>query len=112
MQVFHDLGVRIVQLTYNTQNSIAAGCWEDDDAGLSTHVGRQFVKELNQVGMLVDLSHCSERTCLDTIEFSQVPVAITHANPLEFVGTDVELGGARSRPPCCASSRAPAALWA
>ncbi|MGW3471873.1 membrane dipeptidase [Saccharopolyspora sp. NPDC000995] len=91
VQVFHDLGVRIVQLTYNTQNSIAAGCWENDDAGLSTHVGRQFVKELNEVGMLVDLSHCSERTCLDTIEFSQGPVAITHANPLEFVGTNVEL---------------------
>lgn len=91
VRVFHDLGVRIVQLTYNTQNSIAAGCWEDNDAGLSTHVGRQFVKEMNEVGMLVDLSHCSEKTCLDAIEFSQAPVAVTHANPLEFVGTDVEL---------------------
>lgn len=91
VQVFHDLGVRIAQLTYNTQNSIAAGCWEDNDAGLSTHVGRQFVTELNDVGMLIDLSHCSERTCLDTIEASRKPVAVTHANPLEFVGADVEL---------------------
>lgn len=91
VKVFHDLGVRIAQLTYNTQNSIAAGCWEDEDAGLSTHVGRQFVKELNDVGMLIDLSHCSERTCLDTIEASREPVAVTHANPLEFVGADVEL---------------------
>ncbi|GAA1628696.1 membrane dipeptidase [Leucobacter chromiireducens] len=92
VQVFHDLGVRIVQLTYNTQNSIAAGCWEDADSGLSTHVGRQFVDELNRVGMLIDLSHCSERTCLDTIALSSAPVAVTHANPLEFVGSDVELG--------------------
>lgn len=92
VRVFHDLGVRIVQLTYNTQNSIAAGCWEDRDSGLSTHVGTQFVKELNAVGMLIDLSHCSERTCLDTIEVSNSPVAVTHANPIEFVGTDVELG--------------------
>ncbi|UOR02485.1 dipeptidase [Leucobacter allii] len=92
VRVFHDLGVRIVQLTYNTQNSIAAGCWEDDDAGLSTHVGRQFVRELNEVGMLIDLSHCSERTCLDTIAESSAPVAVTHANPLEFVGAEVELG--------------------
>lgn len=91
VRVFHDLGVRIVQLTYNTQNSIAAGCWEDDDAGLSTHVGRQFVAELNKVGMLIDLSHCSEKTCLDTIEVSAAPVAVTHANPLEFVGAEVEL---------------------
>lgn len=91
VRIFHDLGVRIVQLTYNTQNSIAAGCWENDDSGLSTHVGRQFLQELNDVGMLVDLSHCSERTCLDVIELSEYPVAVTHANPLEFVGDDVEL---------------------
>lgn len=91
VKVFHDLGVRIMQLTYNTQNSLAAGCWEDVDAGLSTHVGRGFVREMNEVGVLIDLSHCSERTCLDTIDVSSRPVAVTHANPLEFVGTDVEL---------------------
>lgn len=91
VKVFHDLGVRIMQLTYNTQNSIAAGCWEDDDNGLSKHVGTGFVREMNEVGVLIDLSHCSERTCMDTIEYSSRPVAITHANPLEFVGTDVEL---------------------
>ncbi len=91
VQVFHDLGVRIMQLTYNTQNSIAAGCWENEDSGLSTHVGRGFVREMNQTGVLIDLSHCSEKTCLDTIEYSERPVAVTHANPLEFVGSDVEL---------------------
>lgn len=91
VKVFHDLGVRITQLTYNTQNSIAAGCWEDGDSGLSTHVGRQFVREFNEVGMLIDLSHCSEKTCLDTIDYSSMPVAVTHANPIEFVGAGVEL---------------------
>jgi len=91
VRVFYELGVRIVQLTYNTQNSIATGCLEDRDAGLSQHVGRQFVREMNEVGMLIDLSHCSEQTCLDTIEHSRDPVALTHANPLEFVGSDVEL---------------------
>ncbi|MCT1657728.1 dipeptidase [Brevibacterium luteolum] len=91
VRVFHDLGVRIVQLTYNTQNSIAAGCWETHDSGLSTHVGTQFVRELNDAGMLIDLSHCSEKTCLDTIAESKLPVAVTHANPMEFVGRDVEL---------------------
>ncbi len=91
VKIFHDLGVRIIQLTYNTQNAIAAGCWEDNDAGLSTHVGRGFVREMNQQGILIDLSHCSEKTSLDTIEYSERPVAVTHANPIEFVGTDVEL---------------------
>lgn len=92
IRVFHELGIRIVQLTYNTQNSIASGCWEDNDSGLSTHVGRQFVKELNDVGMLIDLSHCSEKTSLDTIHESRAPVAVTHANPLEYVGEEVALG--------------------
>lgn len=91
VRVFHELGVRIIQLTYNTQNSIATGCWEDVDSGLSKHVGHGFVREMNQQGVLIDLSHCSEKTCLDTIEYSERPVAVTHANPLEFVGADVEL---------------------
>lgn len=91
VKIFHDLGVRIMQLTYNTQNSLAAGCWEDSDSGLSTHVGRGFVREMNEQGVLIDLSHCSEKTCLDTIAYSSKPVAITHANPIEFVGDDVEL---------------------
>ncbi|GLU48740.1 membrane dipeptidase [Nocardiopsis ansamitocini] len=91
VRVFADLGVRIMQLTYNTQNSIAAGCWEDDDNGVSKHVGANFIKEMNDVGVLIDLSHCSERTCLDTIDMSAAPVAVTHANPIEFVGDGVEL---------------------
>lgn len=91
IRVFHELGVRIMQLTYNTQNSIAAGCWEDDDSGLSQHIGRSFIREMNDVGVMIDLSHCSEKTCLDTISLSSRPVAITHANPLDFVGKKVEL---------------------
>ena len=91
VRIFHKLGVRIAQLTYNIQNHIASGCWEDNDTGLSKHFGRGIVKEMNDVGMLVDLSHCSERTCFDTIEHSSRPVAITHANPQEFVGQEIEL---------------------
>lgn len=89
--VFHELGVRIAQLTYNIQNHIASGCWEKNDTGLSTVYGRDAVREMNRVGMLIDLSHCNERTCLDTIEHSLKPVALTHANPLTFVGSSVEL---------------------
>jgi microsomal dipeptidase-like Zn-dependent dipeptidase len=91
VRIFHKLGVRIVQLTYNVQNHVACGCWEDNDTGLSTFFGRNVVREMNEVGMLVDLSHCGERTCLDAIDFSAQPVAITHANPAEFVGDDIEL---------------------
>jgi microsomal dipeptidase-like Zn-dependent dipeptidase len=90
-EIFHKLGIRIAQLTYNVQNRIASGCWEDDDQGLSKFYGRNAVAEMNRVGMLIDLSHCTERTCFDTIECSSRPVAVTHANPSEFVGTDIEL---------------------
>lgn len=89
--VFHRLGVRIVQLTYNVQNRIASGCWEDDDQGVSKFYGRGAIEEMNRVGLLVDLSHCTERSCFDAIEMSSRPVSITHANPSEFVGTDIEL---------------------
>lgn len=88
---FREAGVRIAQLTYNTQNSAGAGCWEGDNAGLSRTYGKNLIKEMNEVGMMVDVSHCNERTILEAFEASEKPVAITHANPIEIVGTDVEL---------------------
>lgn len=91
VEVYWRLGVRIVQLTYNTQNSVAAGCWEDDDLGLSAHVGRSVVRELNDFGILIDVSHSTDRTVLDAIEASEQPIAITHGNPRSFVGDGVEL---------------------
>ncbi|MBM3572726.1 MAG: dipeptidase [Alphaproteobacteria bacterium] len=91
VQIFHKLGVRVVQLTYNIQNNVATGCWEDHDAGVSKVFGRNVIAEMNRLGMMIDVSHCNERSCFDAIELSEKPVAITHANPGEFVGTDIEL---------------------
>jgi membrane dipeptidase len=85
IETYHQLGVRIMQLTYNLQNYIGAGYWEANDSGLSSRFGRQAVEEMNRVGVLVDLSHCGERTTLDAIEHSSRPVAITHSNAREFV---------------------------
>jgi membrane dipeptidase len=85
--IFRDLGVLIAQLSYNQQNAIAGGSWDDPDAGL-THIGRRIVQEMGAVGMVIDLSHCGERTCLDTIQHSEQPVAVTHANPVEFTDLD------------------------
>ncbi len=74
----YNSGVRIVQLTYNTQNLVGTGCTERVDAGLSNH-GVEFVNELNNRDMVVDLSHCGRETTLDAIDASDQPVAITHA---------------------------------
>lgn len=76
--LFQDLGLRIIQLTYNLKNLVGDGCMEPRNAGLSLF-GRDLVARMNQKRVLVDLSHCGERTTLDAIERSAQPVAITHA---------------------------------
>jgi membrane dipeptidase len=91
IEVFYQLGVRVAQLTYNVQNRVASGCWEPDECGVSKFFGRNVITEMNRLGMLVDVSHCTERSCFDAIEYSSRPIAVTHANPQEFVGTDIEL---------------------
>ena len=79
LTVFHKLGVRIIQLTYNEGNHLGAGCLEPDDRGL-THFGIQVVRDMNRLGMLVDLTHVGEKTSLDAIEVSDDPVVFSHSN--------------------------------
>lgn len=73
------LGVRVIQLTFNRRNLIGDGCTERNGSGLS-HYGVQVVEAMNRLGIIVDVSHCGERTTLDAIEVSQRPVAVTHAS--------------------------------
>lgn len=87
--MFRRLGVCIMQLTYNLQNYIGCGYWEEKDTGISSRFGRKAIEEMNTQGILIDLSHCGDRTTLEAIERSARPVAITHANPREFVGAGV-----------------------
>ncbi len=78
LDLFYELGVRIVQLTYNVRNEVGDGCLEQANAGLS-EFGRVVVEQMNELGMLVDLSHCGQRTTAEAIEGSTAPVAITHS---------------------------------
>ncbi len=78
--IFKDLGVGIMQLTYNTQNYSGAGYLELTDSGL-TGFGREVVHEMNRAGVLCDLSHVGEKTSFDTIAWSKQPVAISHVLP-------------------------------
>ncbi|MDD9876144.1 MAG: dipeptidase [Magnetovibrio sp.] len=80
LRVFRDLGVRVMQLTYNTQNLVGSGCWETEDRGLSDY-GRDVVDLMGELGIVVDLSHVGERTAADAIAHSEVPVCFTHAVP-------------------------------
>jgi len=78
LQILYDLGVRIIQLTYNLRNLIGSGCTERTDGGLSLF-GIEVVKRMNELGILVDLSHCGYQTTMDALEFSSAPVAVTHS---------------------------------
>ena len=79
VELFADMGIRVVQLTYNNQNDFGGSCYEAEDSGLS-RFGREIVHEMNRAGILVDLSHVGNRTTLEAVRHSRKPVAITHAN--------------------------------
>jgi len=80
VEIFKDLGVGMMQLTYNTQNYSGAGYLEEHDSGL-TGFGREVLAEMNRVGVLCDLSHVGEKTSADVIARSQGPVCISHVLP-------------------------------
>ena len=79
VELFHALGQRVSQLTYNARNRLGSGCYERRDLGL-TPFGGEVVAEMNRVGMAIDLSHCGERTTLAAIEASRAPALVTHSN--------------------------------
>ena len=79
LRAFYEMGVRVVQLTYNKANHIGSGCTESAGGGL-TDFGKQVVLEMNRLGMLVDLSHCNELTGRQAIEISEKPVVFSHGN--------------------------------
>ena len=80
VEIMHTLGVRFMQLSYNNQSTCATGCYETEDPGI-TRFGKQVIKEMNRVGMVVDMSHSGERSTFHAIELSERPITITHANP-------------------------------
>ena len=80
VEILHSLGVRFMQLTYNNQSLLATGYCEEGDPGI-TRMGREVIREMNRVGMVIDMSHSSERSTLEAIALSERPIAITHANP-------------------------------
>lgn len=80
VEIVHTLGARFMQLTYNNQSLLATGCYEAEDSGI-TRMGKQVIKEMNRVGLVVDMSHSADRSTIEAADLSQRPIAITHANP-------------------------------
>jgi membrane dipeptidase len=78
VDLYYRLGVRQMLFAYNRNNLAGGGC-HDEDIGL-TDFGRDVIREMNRVGMVVDCSHCSYRTSMEAIEASESPVIFSHAN--------------------------------
>lgn len=79
LQLFYDLGVRVIQIAHNVRNLYADGCAEPGNGGLST-LGRELVAELNRLGIVIDLSHTGDRSSIEAAQLSRHPVTATHAN--------------------------------
>lgn len=79
LDVYTELGVRVIQLTYNARNLIGDGCLEESDIGLSKF-GRQVVQRLDDLRVAIDISHVGVRTSLEAIAIAQGPVIASHAN--------------------------------
>jgi membrane dipeptidase len=80
LELFYDLGVRWMLLVYNRRNQVGGGCHDDDDEGL-TSFGREFLREMDRLGLIKDCSHCGYRTAREIIDCSDVPVNFSHSNP-------------------------------
>jgi len=78
LKLFFMLGVRMMHLTYNRRNMIGDGCGEKSDAGLSDF-GRMVVREMNRIGIMVDIAHSGEQTGLDAVKESSRPVVASHS---------------------------------
>lgn len=87
VDVLYGLGIRCMGITYSESNALGSGLKEPGDGGL-TRFGHQVVRRMNQLGMAIDVSHCGDKTALDTIEASDKPVFITHAGARSLWNTN------------------------
>ena len=78
VDAYYQLGVRQMLFAYNRNNKAGGGC-HDEDIGL-TPFGREVIREMNRVGMLVDGSHCGYRTTMQAMEASTAPTIFSHSN--------------------------------
>lgn len=76
---YYDMGMRMIQLTYNSVNFVGGGCTDRVDCGV-TDYGVKFIKRMNELGIIVDISHCGKQTTLDACALSTAPVVASHSS--------------------------------
>ncbi|WP_312060108.1 dipeptidase [Anaerotignum sp.] len=80
IHTYYRLGVRSITLTWNHRNRLADGVAEEESRGGLTRFGRQVIEEMEELGMLVDVSHLSEAGFSDVIKFAKNPFIASHSN--------------------------------
>jgi len=78
LETWHQLGVRLMHLTYNRRNAVGSGCMEDRDDGVSVF-GRDLIARMNEIGIVVDTSHSGPQTTLDAAALSDRPMVASHS---------------------------------
>jgi membrane dipeptidase len=78
--IWKQLGLRIMQITYNELNPAGAGCLELNDGGLS-QFGKVLIREMERVGITLDLTHVGAQTFMDACQVATAPVITSHSNP-------------------------------
>ena len=89
LELFHNLGVKIIQITYNERNLLGNGCWERNDEGLS-NFGKDAVKEMNRLGILIDLSHVGDQTTIDSISLKNLSYQYADIVAVNSVNLDIQ----------------------
>ena len=79
VEYFYNRGIRIASITWNDDNELGCGTKTKNDNGL-TFLGKEYVKKLNEYGILVDVSHLSEKSFWDTVSTTDKPIIATHSN--------------------------------
>jgi membrane dipeptidase len=80
LRTFYCLGLRSMQITWNLRNELADGVKEERTRGGLTHFGHQVVREMDRLGMVIDLAHISRAGWFDVLEAASGPVCCTHSN--------------------------------
>jgi membrane dipeptidase len=80
LRLFYAVGLRMMSLTWSRRNAFGDGAWENDSRGGLTRLGRRAVAEMNRLGIIVDVSHASDRTAWDILELAEGPVVASHSN--------------------------------
>ena len=80
LTILHKLGLRVLSLTYNARSLVGDGCVEMDDHG-RTLLGKEHVREMNRLGIVLDLSHASKKTAMQAMEAASAPPVYSHSNP-------------------------------